>query len=173
MPKPGGTPAKLGSEPLRYPAAVAEVIVPVPAHLRAKFPDLPFIAMEAREDCIVLRRVSHEEVAIRVAGVGVGIGPRRSSCDSLESRGSGKTAWRGAANRPRINNPAAQPITMATSLRAEKDMIAIPREEYEEMRETLDLLQDPERASRVLGALDEARRGKTISEREFARRFKL
>ncbi|MDI6640347.1 MAG: hypothetical protein QMD78_05960 [Methanocellales archaeon] len=57
--------------------------------------------------------------------------------------------------------------------RTEKDMITIPREEYEDMKETLEILSDPKVAKRILKSIDQARKGKTISEKMFAQRFGL
>ncbi|MDI6859681.1 MAG: hypothetical protein QMC85_04220 [Methanocellales archaeon] len=57
--------------------------------------------------------------------------------------------------------------------RTEKDMITIPREEYEDMKETLEILSDPKVAKRILESIDQARKGKTISEKMFAQRFGL
>jgi len=57
--------------------------------------------------------------------------------------------------------------------RTEKDMITISREEYEDMKETLEILSDPKVAKRILESIDQARKGKTISETMFAHRFGL
>ena len=57
--------------------------------------------------------------------------------------------------------------------RTEKDMITISREEYEDMKETLEILSDPKVAKRILESIDQARKGKTISETMFAQRFGL
>lgn len=57
--------------------------------------------------------------------------------------------------------------------RTEKDMITIPRGEYEDMKETLEILSNPEVAKRILESIDQARKGKTISEKMFAQRLGL
>jgi PHD/YefM family antitoxin component YafN of YafNO toxin-antitoxin module len=57
--------------------------------------------------------------------------------------------------------------------KTEKDMIVIPREEYEEMRETLEILSNPEMTKRILESIKEAKEGKTITEEEFSRKFRL
>ncbi len=57
--------------------------------------------------------------------------------------------------------------------RTEKDMITIPRGEYEDMKETLEILSDPKVAKKVLESIDQARKGKTISEKMFTQRFGL
>ncbi len=62
---------------------------------------------------------------------------------------------------------------MAIAAKTEKDMIAIPREEYEDMKETLEILSDPKVAKRILESIDQAKKGKTISEKMFAQRFGL
>jgi len=57
-------------------------------------------------------------------------------------------------------------------VKAEK-MVTIPVEEYEQMRETIEILADPATARRILGSIDQAGKGKTISEKEFSRKFGL
>ncbi len=62
---------------------------------------------------------------------------------------------------------------MVAISRAEKDMIAIPVEEYEGMMETLEILSNPETAKRILKSIEEVKEGETISENEFAEKFDL
>jgi len=62
---------------------------------------------------------------------------------------------------------------MAIAAKIERDMITIPIEEYEDMKETLEILSDPKVAKRVLESIDQAKKGKTISEKMFAQRFGL
>lgn len=52
-------------------------------------------------------------------------------------------------------------------------MVSIPKKEYEEMKETLEILSDPKRAIRILESIEQAKKGRTISEKEFARKFGL
>lgn len=60
----------------------------------------------------------------------------------------------------------------AAGAKAEK-MVTIPAEEYEQMRETIEILADPATARRILESMDQASTGKTISEKEFSRKFGL
>jgi PHD/YefM family antitoxin component YafN of YafNO toxin-antitoxin module len=52
-------------------------------------------------------------------------------------------------------------------------MVTILAEEYEQMKETIEMLADPATARRILEFIDQASKGKTISEKEFSRRFGL
>lgn len=56
--------------------------------------------------------------------------------------------------------------------KAEK-MVTIPAGEYEQMRETIEILANPATARRILESMDQASKGKTISEKEFSRKFGL
>lgn len=60
----------------------------------------------------------------------------------------------------------------AASVKAEK-MVTIPVHEYEQMKETIEILADPKAARRILESIDQANAGKTISEKEFVRKFGL
>ncbi len=55
----------------------------------------------------------------------------------------------------------------------EGKMISIPKKEYEEMKETLEILSDPKRAIRILESIEQVKKGRTISEKEFIRKFGL
>jgi len=44
---------------------------------------------------------------------------------------------------------------------------------YEQMMETIEILADPATARRILESMDQLSEGKTISEKEFSRRFGL
>lgn len=46
-------------------------------------------------------------------------------------------------------------------------------EEYEQMKETMEILADPTAVRRILESIAQARKEKTISEGEFSRRFGL
>jgi PHD/YefM family antitoxin component YafN of YafNO toxin-antitoxin module len=52
-------------------------------------------------------------------------------------------------------------------------MITIPAKEYEQMKETIEILADPATARRILESMDQVGKGKTISEKEFSRKFGL
>jgi PHD/YefM family antitoxin component YafN of YafNO toxin-antitoxin module len=41
------------------------------------------------------------------------------------------------------------------------------------MKETIEILNDPEATKRILKSIEQAKKGKTISEEEFVRRFDL
>lgn len=58
------------------------------------------------------------------------------------------------------------------SAKAER-MVTVPAEEYEQMKETIEILADPVAARRILESIYQANQGKTISEKEFARKFRL
>lgn len=58
------------------------------------------------------------------------------------------------------------------SAKAER-MVAVPAEEYKQMKETIEILADPVAARRILESIDQANQGKTIPEKEFARKFRL
>jgi len=60
---------------------------------------------------------------------------------------------------------------MAIAAKTERNMITIPREEYEDMKETLEILSNPKVAKRILESIDQAKKGKTISEKMFAQKF--
>lgn len=60
----------------------------------------------------------------------------------------------------------------AASVRAER-MVTIPADEYEQMKETIEILADSKAARRILESIDQANAGKTISEKEFVRKFGL
>jgi PHD/YefM family antitoxin component YafN of YafNO toxin-antitoxin module len=51
--------------------------------------------------------------------------------------------------------------------------VTIPLEEYEAMKETIEILSDPEATKRILESIEQAKKGKTISEEEFRLRFGL
>lgn len=51
--------------------------------------------------------------------------------------------------------------------------ITIPLDEYEAMRETIEILSNPEVTKRVLKSMEQAKKGKTISEDEFREKFGL
>jgi PHD/YefM family antitoxin component YafN of YafNO toxin-antitoxin module len=51
--------------------------------------------------------------------------------------------------------------------------ITIPLEEYEAMKETIEILSNPEATKRILESIEQAKKGKTISEEEFRLRFEL
>gem|GEM_PF-2785851 len=50
-------------------------------------------------------------------------------------------------------------------------MVTLPKREYEKMKETLEILSDPKTAKRILESIEQAKEGKTISEKVFARKF--
>ena len=52
-------------------------------------------------------------------------------------------------------------------------MVTIPAVEYEQMKETIEILADPAAARRILESIDQANKGKTISEKQFVRKFGL
>ena len=52
-------------------------------------------------------------------------------------------------------------------------MISIPKEEYEEIEETFEILKNPETALRILRSIGQSKKGEVISESEFVRRFGL
>ena len=60
----------------------------------------------------------------------------------------------------------------AVNVRKEKT-VTISKREYEKMRETLEILSDPKAAKRVLESIEQAKEGKTISEKAFVRKFGL
>ncbi len=60
----------------------------------------------------------------------------------------------------------------AVSIKKE-EMITIPRKEYDEMKETLEILSDPRAVTRILKSLEQAKSGKTIGRGEFKRRVGL
>lgn len=51
--------------------------------------------------------------------------------------------------------------------------VTIPTVEYEAMRETIEILSDPETTKRILKSIEQAKNGKTISEEEFRQKFDL
>lgn len=61
----------------------------------------------------------------------------------------------------------------SVSAKAKDDKITVSREEYEEMKETLKILSDPPTAMRILKSIEQAEKGKTISEKEFTQKFDL
>lgn len=60
----------------------------------------------------------------------------------------------------------------AINVRKEQ-MVTLPKREYEKMKETLEILSDPKTAKRILESIGQAKKGKTISEKVFARKFGL
>ncbi len=52
-------------------------------------------------------------------------------------------------------------------------MVTLPKREYERMKETLEILSDPKTARRILESIEQAKEGKTISEKVFVRKFGL
>ncbi|NOZ76729.1 MAG: hypothetical protein GXO65_03445 [Euryarchaeota archaeon] len=51
--------------------------------------------------------------------------------------------------------------------------VTIPLEEYESMKETIEILSDPEATKRIIESIEQAKKGKTISEEEFRQKFAL
>lgn len=61
---------------------------------------------------------------------------------------------------------------MSSEVKAERT-VTIPADEYEQMKETLEILADPKVARRILKSIEQAKAGETISMDEFAHKFDL
>lgn len=60
----------------------------------------------------------------------------------------------------------------AINVRKEQ-MVTLSKRDYEMMRETLEILSDTKTAKRVLESIEQAKKGRTISEKVFVRKFGL
>jgi PHD/YefM family antitoxin component YafN of YafNO toxin-antitoxin module len=58
-------------------------------------------------------------------------------------------------------------------MKVKEELITVPKKEYEEMKETLEILVNPKTAMRILESISQAKRGLTISEKEFVQKFDL
>lgn len=59
------------------------------------------------------------------------------------------------------------------AMEVKRKTVTIPAEEYDAMRETIEILSDPDATKRILKSIDQAKKGKTISEEKFRRKFGL
>lgn len=51
--------------------------------------------------------------------------------------------------------------------------VTIPVKEYDAMKETIEILSNPETTQRILKSIEQAKKGKAISEEEFRQKFGL
>ena len=58
-------------------------------------------------------------------------------------------------------------------MKVKEELITVPKKEYEEMKETLEILVNPKTAMRILESISQAKKGLTISEKEFVQKFDL